>query len=116
MLQFLQRIGKAVMLPIAALPIAGILLGVGGAFLGIAGLENAPAIYQPLLAFISIPAVHAVLTVMKNIGDIVFGNLRIYSHFICRLSELYPIGVCRCLCDCRNSVSSGYRSLDADCL
>ena len=66
MLQFLQRIGKAVMLPIAALPIAGILLGVGGAFLGIAGLENAPAIYQPLLAFISIPAVHAVLTVMKN--------------------------------------------------
>ena len=52
MLQFLQRIGKAVMLPIAALPIAGILLGVGGAFLGIAGLENAPAIYQPLLAYI----------------------------------------------------------------
>lgn len=40
MLQFLQRIGKAVMLPIAALPIAGILLGVGGAFLGIAGLET----------------------------------------------------------------------------
>ena len=46
MLQFLQRIGKAVMLPIAALPIAGILLGVGGALLGIAGLENAPAIYN----------------------------------------------------------------------
>ncbi len=33
MLQFLQRIGKAIMLPIAALPIAGILLGVGGALL-----------------------------------------------------------------------------------
>ena len=45
MLQFLQRIGKAVMLPIAALPIAGILLGVVGAFLGIAGLgESAPAV------------------------------------------------------------------------
>ena len=77
MLQFLQRIGKAVMLPIAALPIAGILLGVGGAFLGIAGLENAPAIYQPLLAFISIPAVNAVLTVMNDIGNIIFGNLPI---------------------------------------
>ena len=38
MMQFLQRIGKAIMLPIAALPIAGILLGVGGALLGIAGL------------------------------------------------------------------------------
>ena len=73
MLQFLQRIGKAVMLPIAALPIAGILLGVGGALLGIAGLENAPAIYQPLLTFISIPAVNAVLTVMNDI----FGNLPI---------------------------------------
>ncbi|MBM6817805.1 MULTISPECIES: PTS transporter subunit EIIC [Clostridia] len=75
MMQFLQRIGKAIMLPIAALPIAGILLGVGGALLGIAGLSNAPAIYEPLIAFVNIPAVTAVLTVMKNIGDIVFGNL-----------------------------------------
>ncbi|MDO5779094.1 MAG: PTS transporter subunit EIIC [Clostridium sp.] len=77
MMQFLQRIGKAIMLPIAALPIAGILLGVGGALLGIAGLSNAPAIYEPLIAFVNIPAVAAVLTVMKNIGDIVFGNLPI---------------------------------------
>jgi len=75
MMQFLQRIGKAIMLPIAALPIAGILLGVGGALLGIAGLSNAPAVYEPLIAFVNIPAVTAVLTVMKNIGDIVFGNL-----------------------------------------
>lgn len=74
-MQFLQRIGKAIMLPIAALPIAGILLGVGGALLGIAGLNNPPAIYQPLITFVSIPAVTAVLTVMKNIGDIIFGNL-----------------------------------------
>lgn len=75
MLKFLQRIGKAVMLPIAALPIAGILLGVGGALLGIAGLENAPAVYKPLISFVNIPAVTAILTVMKNIGDIIFGNL-----------------------------------------
>lgn len=74
-MQFLQRIGKAIMLPIAALPIAGILLGVGGALLGIGGLSNPPAVYQPLISFVSIPAVTAVLTVMKNIGDIVFGNL-----------------------------------------
>ena len=74
-MQFLQRIGKAIMLPIAALPIAGILLGVGGALLGIAGLSNAPAIYEPLISFVNISAVTAVLTVMKNIGDIVFGNL-----------------------------------------
>ena len=46
--QYLQRIGKALMLPIAALPIAGILLGIGGAFLGIAGMTDAPAIYQSI--------------------------------------------------------------------
>ena len=77
MLKFLQRIGKAIMLPIAALPIAGILLGVGGALLGIAGLSNPPAVYEPLITFVNIPFVTAILTVMKNIGDIVFGNLPI---------------------------------------
>ena len=77
MMQFLQRIGKAIMLPIAALPIAGILLGIGGAFLGIATLQDAPAIYKGLISFVNIPAVTAVLTVMKNVGDIVFGNLPI---------------------------------------
>lgn len=76
-MQFLQRIGKAIMLPIAALPIAGILLGIGGALLGISGLENAPAVYQPLINFVNIPFVTAVLTIMKNIGDIIFGNLPI---------------------------------------
>ena len=75
MLQYLQRIGKAIMLPIAALPIAGILLGIGGALLGIAGLENAPAVYQPLITFINIPAVTVILTVMNDIGNIIFGNL-----------------------------------------
>ncbi|MCF0148265.1 MAG: PTS transporter subunit EIIC [Clostridium sp.] len=75
MLQQLQRIGKAIMLPIAALPIAGILLGVGGALLGISGLSNPPAVYEPLIAFVSIPVVTAILTIMKNVGDIIFGNL-----------------------------------------
>lgn len=75
MLQYLQRIGKAIMLPIAALPIAGILLGIGGALLGIAKLDNAPAIYQPLISFVNIGAVTAILTVMNDIGNIIFGNL-----------------------------------------
>ena len=75
MLQYLQRIGKAIMLPIAALPIAGILLGLGGALLGIAGLDNAPAIYSPLIAFVNIPVVTAILTTMNDIGNIIFGNL-----------------------------------------
>lgn len=75
MLQFLQRIGKAIMLPIAALPVAGILLGVGGSLLNIANLTDAPAIYQPLIGFVSIPFINVVLKVMQGIGDIVFGNL-----------------------------------------
>lgn len=75
MLQYLQRIGKAIMLPIAALPVAGILLGIGGSLINIAALENAPAIYQPLIAFVNIPMITIILKIMQGIGDIVFGNL-----------------------------------------
>lgn len=75
MLQYLQRIGKAIMLPIAALPVAGILLGVGGSLINIAALENARAIYQPLIAFVNIPMITIILKIMQGIGDIVFGNL-----------------------------------------
>ncbi|MGL4338335.1 MAG: PTS transporter subunit EIIC [Turicibacter sp.] len=76
MFKYLQRIGKALMLPIAALPIAGILLGIGGAFLGIAGMNNAPAIYASIADVINNSQVlTAVLTIMRNMGDIVFGNL-----------------------------------------
>ena len=75
MLQYLQRIGKAIMLPIAALPVAVILLGVGGSLINIAALENAPAIYQPLIAFVNIPMITIILKIMQGIGDIVFGNL-----------------------------------------
>ena len=77
MLQYLQRIGKAIMLPIAALPVAGILLGVGGSLINIAGLENAPAIYQPLINFVNIPMITIILKIMQGVGDIVFGNLPI---------------------------------------
>lgn len=78
MFKYLQRIGKALMLPIAALPIAGILLGIGGAFLGIAGMTDAPAIYQTIADGINNSAtLTAVLTIMNNIGNIVFGNLPI---------------------------------------
>ena len=78
MFKYLQRTGKALMLPIAALPIAGILLGIGGAFLGIAGMTHAPAIYQSIADVINNSQfITALLTIMKNIGDIVFGNLPI---------------------------------------
>ena len=78
MFKYLQRTGKALMLPIAALPIAGILLGIGGAFLGIAGMTDAPAIYQSIASAINnSDFLTALLTIMNNIGNIVFGNLPI---------------------------------------
>ena len=78
MFKYLQRIGKALMLPIAALPIAGILLGIGGAFLGIAGMTDAPAIYQTIADAINNSSfLTAFLTIINNIGNAVFGNLPI---------------------------------------
>ena len=71
----LQRVGKAFMLPIALLPAAGILLGVGGALLNVAALDNPPAIYRGLITFINLRGVTVALTVMRNVGDIVFSNL-----------------------------------------
>ncbi|MDR2406358.1 MAG: PTS glucose transporter subunit IIBC [Deltaproteobacteria bacterium] len=54
-LGFLQKIGKSLMLPVAILPVAGILLGVGSS------------------NFSWMPAI--VSEVMKNGGSIIFGNL-----------------------------------------
>ena len=51
----LQKIGKSLMLPVAVLPVAGLLLGIGSAHFGI------------------IPA--QVSNIMKASGDVIFGNL-----------------------------------------
>ncbi len=51
----LQKIGKALMLPVAVLPVAGLLLGIGAA-----NFEWMPALLSAL---------------MKNSGDVIFGNL-----------------------------------------
>jgi PTS system glucose-specific IIC component len=51
-----QKVGKSLMLPVAVLPVAGLLLGLGATdFHG----------YVPLI----------VLALMKNAGDVIFGNL-----------------------------------------
>lgn len=61
---FLQKIGKALMLPVAVLPVAGLLLGLG------ASLFN-----EPSLSADSHPYIHLIASLMKNSGDAVFGNL-----------------------------------------
>ncbi|SHK67150.1 PTS system D-glucose-specific IIB component, Glc family /PTS system D-glucose-specific IIC component, Glc family [Clostridium cavendishii DSM 21758] len=62
----LQRVGKALMLPVALLPVAGILLGVGNAI-------NT----QLLVKFPSLDVawVHVITKIMEQSGDVIFGNL-----------------------------------------
>ena len=69
----LQRVGRSFMLPIAILPVAGLLLGVGGSFTnetmlnayGLMGLMGPGTV------------LNAILQVMSQAGDIVFANLPI---------------------------------------
>lgn len=63
----LQRVGKALMLPVALLPAAGLLLGIGNMLVSPDFLERVPALDNH--------TIHAVATVMMNAGQIVFTNL-----------------------------------------
>jgi len=63
---FLQKIGKSLMLPVSVLPVAGILLGIGGALLS--GVERgALRIESPLLLLL--------FQTMKNSGEPIFAGL-----------------------------------------
>ena len=95
---FLQKLGKSLMLPVAVLPVAGILLGVGGAFTGNlkqsaieAGYCTLPdgtavtgnaaaclaegAIGDPLAAGIVAKPIYTFLLVLQNSGDPIFAAL-----------------------------------------
>lgn len=63
----LQKVGKALMLPVALLPAAGILLALGAALRNPALLELAP--------FLDNSTVDLIAAVMQKAGDIIFGNL-----------------------------------------
>ena len=69
----LQRVGRSFMLPIAILPVAGLLLGVGGSF------TNETMLQAYGLMDIMGPGtfLNAILGVMSKAGDIVFANLPI---------------------------------------
>lgn len=69
----LQRVGRSFMLPIALLPVAGLLLGIGGSFTNETMLNA-----YGLMGFMGPGTLlYAVFTVMKQAGDIVFANLPI---------------------------------------
>ena len=69
----LQRVGRSFMLPIAILPVAGLLLGIGGSF------SNATMLETYGLLDIAGPGtiLNAIFLVMSDAGNIVFGNLPI---------------------------------------
>ena len=69
----LQRVGRSFMLPIAILPVAGLLLGFGGSFTNETMLETYHLIglMGPGTVF------HAIFEVMSEAGNIVFANLPI---------------------------------------
>ena len=71
----LQRVGKALMLPVAILPAAGLLLGIGNMLVNPDFLQYVPALENNV--------VQAVANVLMNSGQIVFDNL----------SLLFAVGV-----------------------
>ncbi len=76
MFKYLQKIGKAFMLPIAILPAAGLLLGIGGAFSSAATIAAYP--------FLDVPFLQAIFKIMNAAGNVAFANL----------SLLLCIGIC----------------------
>lgn len=69
----LQRVGRSFMLPIAILPVAGLLLGIGGSFTNETTLET----YGLMDIMGPGTVLNAILQVMNAAGNIVFTNLPI---------------------------------------
>lgn len=67
MFKTLQKIGKSFMLPIAILPAAGLLLGIGGALSNETTINAYPILNSPLL--------QAIFKIMAAAGSVVFANL-----------------------------------------
>ena len=67
----LQRVGRAFMLPIAMLPIAGLLLGIGSSFTNETTIEA----YHLTNIIREGGILYSILTIMKATGSVVFDNL-----------------------------------------
>lgn len=67
MFKTLQKIGKAFMLPIAILPAAGLLLGIGGALSNPTTVATYPVLANSVL--------QGIFKVMSSAGEVIFANL-----------------------------------------
>ena len=69
----LQKIGRSFMFPIALLPVAGLLLGIGASFTNQTTVES-----FGMQAFLGEGTfMYSILLVMKDTGQIIFSNLPI---------------------------------------
>lgn len=69
----LQRVGRSFMLPIALLPVAGLLLGIGGSFTNTTMLES----YNLIGVMGPGTLINNILSLMLAAGNIIFANLPI---------------------------------------
>ena len=69
----LQRVGRSFMLPIAVLPVAGLLLGIGSSFTN----ETTIATYDLQGILGNGTVLHALLMIMSKAGNVIFDNLPI---------------------------------------
>ena len=69
----LQRVGRSFMLPIAIIPVAGLLLGIGSSFTNATTIET----YGLEAILGSGTVLNALLTIMSKAGSIIFDNLPI---------------------------------------
>lgn len=78
----LQRVGRSFMLPIAVLPVAGLLLGIGSSFTN----ETTIATYglQGILGNGTV--LHALLMIMSKAGNVIFDNLPIILQWVLPLA------------------------------
>ena len=67
----LQRVGRSFMLPIAILPVAGLLLGIGSSFTNATMIETYGL--ESILGEGTI--LNALLTIMSSAGNVIFDNL-----------------------------------------
>lgn len=67
----LQRVGRSFMLPIAILPVAGLLLGIGSSFTNATMIETYGL--QTILGEGTV--LHGLLTIMSKAGSVIFDNL-----------------------------------------
>ncbi len=75
----LQRVGRSFMLPIAVLPVAGLLLGIGSSFTN----ETTIATYGLQSILGNGTMLHALLVIISKAGNVIFDNLPDYFRCGC---------------------------------